>query len=199
MRDIRISILICTLPSRVGDELPRIISKLNSQSVGLPVEILYLGDNKKRSVGHKRNDLLKLAQGDYICFVDDDDDVSDNYVSSILDYIDNNSGVDVFSPAGVIDRDGSETLQFDFDLGHGRNYNKAGIAHRSPNHLCVIKKQLIEDVQFPDKSLSEDHAFASLIRKKLQREVKMPDVCYYYNFSYSGTETQHNLRRIKKL
>jgi intein/homing endonuclease len=32
------------------------------------IEVIGLFDNKKRSVGHKRNELLKLAQGEYLCF-----------------------------------------------------------------------------------------------------------------------------------
>lgn len=198
MPDTLLSVLVCTLPSRVSDHLPRIIQKLNRQSLGRPVEVLYLGDNKSMTVGEKRNNLLAMAKGKFIAFIDDDDDISDNYIPRIIKYIEDNPKADVFTPAGRIDRDGRAELQFEFDLAHGRNFNKNGIAHRSPNHICVTRREKVQSIKFENKSLSEDNKWAARIRKHLSNEVKMPDVEYYYNFSYSGTETQHHLKRIKK-
>ena len=41
-------------------------------------------DNKKRTIGKKRDEMLKLAQGKYVTFVDDDDRISDDYVDEIM-------------------------------------------------------------------------------------------------------------------
>ena len=82
----KLSILICTVPSRVGNFLPAAVTELQRQidSSGQgQVELIYLGDNKQRTVGRKRNDLLQLAQGEYVAFVDDDDRVAPNYISRI--------------------------------------------------------------------------------------------------------------------
>ena len=41
-------------------------------------------DNKRRSVGSKRNCLLDSAHGEYVSFIDDDDEVATDYVDKIL-------------------------------------------------------------------------------------------------------------------
>jgi glycosyltransferase involved in cell wall biosynthesis len=50
-----------------------------------PVEHLILMDNKRRTVGEKRDALLRAAKGNYVAFVDDDDFISPDYVSLILE------------------------------------------------------------------------------------------------------------------
>ena len=54
------------------------------------MEIIGLFDNKKRSVGEKRQDLLNLAKGQYLVFIDDDDRISDDYISSIIQAMNEN-------------------------------------------------------------------------------------------------------------
>lgn len=83
------SILICGIPERYHSVQPLLYSLLEKQSVArMPdVELLYFMDNRRRSVGAKRNDLLRAARGEYISFIDDDDDVSDKYVSDLHDAI----------------------------------------------------------------------------------------------------------------
>lgn len=39
------------------------------------IEVLLLVDNKKRTIGEKREALKNISQGDYFMFVDDDDDL----------------------------------------------------------------------------------------------------------------------------
>jgi glycosyltransferase involved in cell wall biosynthesis len=197
MKNIKLSILICTIPSRL-DVIPDLIQRLNRDALGKPVEVIWLGDNKSMTVGAKRNHLISMATGEYIAFIDDDDWVSDNYIARTLEYIDQNPGTDCFTPAGTITRDGKHTQNYHFDLAHGRNYNRQGIAYRSPNHICIVKRNKVKNIPFPKKSLSEDNVWASKIRKELVSQVNMPDVHYYYQFSYNGTETQHTLKRIKK-
>ena len=80
-----LSILICGVPSRLRNNLAeKLITKLEKQANGKPVEVLYFLDNKKRSIGQKRNDLLNLAKGEYITYIDDDDNVPMDYISSLL-------------------------------------------------------------------------------------------------------------------
>ena len=44
------------------------------------VEVLTELDDGTRSIGEKRNALVESAGGEYVCFVDDDDMVSSDYV-----------------------------------------------------------------------------------------------------------------------
>lgn len=79
------SILIAGIPERYHLVQPLLLSILEHQSVArMPdVELLYLLDNRRRSVGAKRNALLGAATGEYISYIDDDDSVSNDYVQKI--------------------------------------------------------------------------------------------------------------------
>jgi Glycosyl transferase family 2 len=79
------SILIAGIPERYHVVHPLLLSLLEHQAVArMPdVELLYLLDNRRRSVGAKRNALLGAATGEYVSFVDDDDQVANDYVQKI--------------------------------------------------------------------------------------------------------------------
>ena len=87
-----ISILICTIEGR-EKPLSELLNILDNQK-NEKVEILLNKDNREKTVGKKRNELINQAKGKYICFIDDDDIVSDDYISKIL-YSINNSNPDV--------------------------------------------------------------------------------------------------------
>jgi len=79
-----LSILTPSVPSRL-EQLNALRAMLASQ-IGdqLAVEHLILIDNKRRTVGEKRDNLLRIALGRYVAFVDDDDFVSEDYINEIV-------------------------------------------------------------------------------------------------------------------
>ena len=79
------SILITAIPERYHSVQPLLHNLLEKQAVArMPdVELLYLMDNRRRPVGAKRNDMLAMAKGEYVSFIDDDDEVSVDYVQKI--------------------------------------------------------------------------------------------------------------------
>jgi hypothetical protein len=79
------SILISGIPERFHLVHKLLFSLLEQQAVArMPdVELLYLLDNRRRTVGAKRNSLLGMARGEYASFIDDDDEVANDYVQKI--------------------------------------------------------------------------------------------------------------------
>ncbi|MHC4094398.1 MAG: glycosyltransferase, partial [Planctomycetota bacterium] len=79
------SILISAIPERYHSAQPLLYSLLESQGVARrpDIELLTLMDNRRRSVGDKRNALLDLAVGEYVSFIDDDDLVAPIYVDKV--------------------------------------------------------------------------------------------------------------------
>jgi glycosyltransferase involved in cell wall biosynthesis len=55
------------------------------------VEVITEVDNKQITTGAKRNNLLNKAQGKYICFIDDDDHISNDYLRLILEAIESDA------------------------------------------------------------------------------------------------------------
>ncbi len=83
-----LSILTPSLPERIDTHLKPLCAKLRAQierdSLPGQVEHLVFLDNRARNVGQKRTTMLAMARGRYLAFVDDDDDVSSDYVKSLV-------------------------------------------------------------------------------------------------------------------
>lgn len=95
--NIKLSILILSIPSRF-DVVRPLIDKLMTQ-IGdrEDVEILSLMDNKSLHIWEKRNELMRIARGTHMTWLDDDDDVADNYVDKLTEAIEANPNADVIS------------------------------------------------------------------------------------------------------
>lgn len=176
----RLSILIPTLVER-RESFVFIHTKLFKQATK-DVEILTYSDNREHSVGFKRNALLDKAKGDYVCFVDDDDDVSDTYVDDILAAI--KSKPDCVSLTGVITFSGNHPRTFIHSLKYNNYFDKDEVYYRPPNHLNPIKASIAKQFKFPDKSFSEDTDWCMQICNAgiLKTEVEIIKPYYFYKF-----------------
>ena len=75
-----LSILTPAVPSRMA-QLAKLCDELAKQIGGLAVEHLTLLDNKRRSVGLKRQALLDIARGDYVDLSGDAEDGAPHLLS----------------------------------------------------------------------------------------------------------------------
>ena len=96
MSEVKLTIGIPTIPNRNRRFLEPLFSKLMGQVGGnKDVEIIALMDNKMMSIGRKKTLLFSMASGKYACIIDDDDDVTDDFVSTLRSVIDDKLDVDV--------------------------------------------------------------------------------------------------------
>ena len=189
MAEIKLSVLLCGVPSRIQRGLAKkIILKLDEQAKGKPVEIIYLLDNKKRTIGQKRNDLLGLAQGENVVFIDDDDDIVDVYIDSLLEGIKLGADVVVFDVEISIQNGAYKKVIYDAAFPYDRDYKDH--YQRLPNHLMCVKREIALKVGFPEKSFGEDSDYAKRLRKHIKRQARIDKTLYYYNFSYQISEAQ---------
>jgi len=190
---LKLSVLICTVPERLS-ELGNLIDELNYQVVAGPVEFLYFGDNKRRSVGTKRNDLLTISRAPWICYVDDDDSICDLWVKIILGSIDQNPEKKVICFRGTQTTNGKEDLPFRFDRKYTINHRvvNEGPQFRGmmPNHLCIWKREVAIQVKFPDINLSEDHRWATAMRNHYTEadQVLLTESLYHYRFDKQNSQ-----------
>jgi glycosyltransferase involved in cell wall biosynthesis len=187
-----LSILIPTLRSR-ADKLSKLLNRLEFQRQTKPVQLLWIGDNKSITVGEKRNMLLAASKGEWVCFVDDDDEVSDRYLELILDTIKNNPTKKLITFYGNQTDNGIPTLDFKYSRAYGRNH-KPKIDGKYwkvmyPDHLCVWKKDIVK-VVFPDKQLGEDHDWAREMSNHYSDDdiIEIQEYLYHYHFNRGLTE-----------
>lgn len=186
----RLSVLVCGVPSRLASGPPCLLSLLR-QAEGKPVEVLYLLDNKRRTIGAKRQALLAIARGDYVSYVDDDDAVAPDYVDRLLGAIvdvEVSPDVVVF-PVKVTLNGGSEgVVEASAREPVLEPYRPGGITRRRPIQIACWRRELVVDVPFPDANAGEDDGWGDVASARVVREVRVDAVLYHYRWSAAGTE-----------
>lgn len=176
--EITLSILIPSLIERNELFLQKLLGNLNTQIKNKPVELIVFSDNANRPIGTKRNDLLKLAKGKYISFIDDDDRVSEDYVELILNEI-NSWSPDVVVFDAIISFDGTNEKL----VKYGREFDyceKPEAYYRHPNHLMVHKRENITEY-FKDIKTGEDDEWAQRMLPRIVTQSRINKVLYYYD------------------
>jgi len=197
--EIKFSILILSIPSRF-ESLKAAVTHLQEQAdatgQGKSVEILVLLDNKSKSISEKRNDLLQMARGKYIAFLDDDDAVSKDYMNKILTAIDEND-VDCITFNQWCSLDG-EPMDVEFGIGnpHGQLWRDEegflGDIKRPPYHMCVWRREIAVSESFnpvygSNGQSSEDIDWLMRLYPKVQTEYHIPDALHGYIYNSKTT------------
>ena len=182
-----LSILIPTLPER-ADKFNKLFFDINFQielqnAFGI-VEVLTDEAPKGKSIGEKRNQLLEKASGEYVCFIDDDDKISNDYIRLVLKAL--QSKPDCLSLKGVITFDGGNPKIFEHSIKYKeyKSTENAITYERYPNHLNVIKKIIAKQFKFLEINFGEDTDWATQIHKSglLKKEVHIDEILYYYKY-----------------
>lgn len=176
----KLSILICTMSTR-KIFLHRLMKLLLRQVKGQDVEILVSELPDNCSIGEKRNSLLNKAVGDYVCYIDDDDVVTNDYIQLILGAMATNPDVITFE--GFMTTNGRFTANFVIKLGEDYN-QRNGVYYRFPNHLTVIKSEIAKAFPFKHISHGEDYDWACRIKEAnmLNTSEHINSKIYHYDY-----------------
>lgn len=180
---IKLSILICTLSDRYVF-LERLLTCLNKQKTE-EVEILVNCDNREKTIGKKRNELIERSSGDYISFIDDDDLVSDTYISLVLNAIKTNP--DVLGLHLLMTQNGSHEERTYHSLKYTHWWDEPDPDRpgkrryfRNPNHLNPVKRGHAVKVKFPELNHGEDHDYSKNLFQYLKTEEYIEEPIYFY-------------------
>lgn len=179
---IKLSVLIPTIESR-REVFSNLLIYLNNIKTD-EVEIVSLCDNKQMNIGTKRNELLKLAKGEYVCFIDDDDWLPKDYFELVMEGI--NEGVDcVGFQVNYIVENNPPILCDLSNKWSGWFDDRGGFKYvRCCNHLSPMKWQHAVAIQYKDIRFGEDADFSLRLKASglLQTEHYIPKVMYEYRF-----------------
>lgn len=201
-----LSILIPTIPER-GDMFTKLYNEVMNQvaymrtvhpSLG-DVEVLV--DDSKRfldgglSIGKKREALVKRAKGKYLCFLDDDEWISGNYVESIMRMGQNDKDVITFRSFCRL-----ETFSMVVDMSIHYPGNDEATPNftifRRPWHVCPVRSLFAKLHDFEDTSYGEDWQWFKKVLDHCTTEEKTYAILHEYRHgkhSEADKITNHEL------
>jgi len=177
----KLSILICTMPQR-SDMFRLLHAKISQQIEKVKTTEVELLSNDKMNIstGEKRNLLIDSSSGEFVVFVDDDDDVYDYYVEEILKTINENPQVDCIGINGVISFNGQNHKKWFISKKFERWYESGDVYYRTPNHISPIRRTIAQLVGFPKIHHGEDFSYSMGVLPHLQEEAIIEKPLYHY-------------------
>lgn len=175
----KLSILILTIPARKL-MLDNLITELRRQMEDKPVEIL-INVSPDKTIGAKRNALLKKAEGDYVVFIDDDDLIARDYIDRILEATETNP--DCIGISGIIIPRGKKHRPWHISMDYKEWFEKNEVYYRSPNHISPVKRSIALKAMFPEINHGEDKVYSERIYPLLKTEVRIEGCMYTYRYN----------------
>jgi hypothetical protein len=177
------TIAIPTLSSR-HDMLARLLDVLLPQAEAYPgVEISALHNDGNWPLVEIRQAMLEDAGEDYISFIDDDDMVSADYVSSIMAALE--KGPDCVAFWCALSHDGVPDPH-DVHMGIALSGGSEGW-HNTPdhyvcniNHICPVRTSIARQAGFSIFDGWEDRGYVRSLQPLLQTQEEIPRVLYHY-------------------
>ena len=182
----KLSILTPTIPGREA-KLQLLQDKIQLQAAAHPgqVEHLVFCDNRTRSIGAKRQALLDISRGEYFAFVDDDDDITADYISSILKASISGADVITFLQAATYN-DQISTVEFRLRQGDHAFLN-GGVTKRDAWHVCAWRRSRVIGCEFGETNYGEDLIWSKQARLRAETTIHIPRVLHVYQHSAETT------------
>lgn len=149
--------------------------------------ILTYCDDRKLSIGAKRNRLMAMASGEYVAFIDDDDRVAPDYIDTVLEAI-TETQPDVVGLIGIISQPDGQGRRgykrFFHTIRNSRYFENDEGYQRPPNHLNPMRRDVASRFEFMDSSFGEDTDWAMRVARSglLRTEYMVERPLYFYDF-----------------
>lgn len=188
---IRLSILIPTIPKR-NAMFQTLLGQLKEQASyckkihpTLGLAELVWEDSKSVldggiSIGEKRQALLERSKGVYICYLDDDEHISPDYVETLLRLCYLNKDVGTFRSIAMLS---NNWALIDMSIHNKTNeqIHPEGITLRKPWHVCPVKREIGIKYKFTDSNYGEDWDWFGQVLKDCSNEAHTKKVIHNYN------------------
>ncbi|ASU34402.1 glycosyltransferase family 2 protein [Mucilaginibacter xinganensis] len=168
------------MPSRRSD-LNNLLKCLQANGDEFPNVQVGINDSMEYNIGTKRNIMLKEALGKYVVFIDDDDEVSPNYVSLILEAC--KQDPDCIGINGTITTNGHDLRKWFISKEFGKWYTGPdGTYYRTPNHISPVRRELALQAGFPEIAFGEDAEYSKRLMHFLRTESTIIEPIYNYKY-----------------
>lgn len=156
------------------------------------VELISLKDNKEKTIGEKRENLYKLANGIYSWQIDDDDDIASNAIELILEAIKSNPEIPciTFKEKCMINgeyKSSNHSILYSQWMDNQDGYSYV----RCPFYKDVIRTDIAKSVPFPHIRYNEDEQWSMAIKPFLTDEIHIEEELYHYIYNETNHETRY--------
>lgn len=142
--------------------------------------------------GSARNNGIRMANGDYLCFVDSDDYVHSQYLELLHKTVQENDaqiascGVErVFENGRIVD--------YKITNQHGasviKDIEKYLLTASFSVWNKIFRKELFENLEFPERIKFEDFALMPRVYERAKCIASITDKLYYYSYRSNSTTT----------
>lgn len=177
----KLSILVATTSARTAMFTP-LKAEIERQMSYHPGQVeLIVNEHETDCVGKKRNDLLDMATGSHVVFIDSDDAIPPYYVAKILPIIEH-VNPDCIGINGVITFNGGNARKWYISKDYRGWYEENEEYFRTPNHISPVRRELALMVGFPEVSFGEDFSFSKRLHSLLRQEAKIDEPMYFYHY-----------------
>jgi len=172
------------------------MTELSQQAASHPgVEILALFDNRRWTIGAKRQTMLNIARGRYFAFLDDDDSVAPDFVQAILDAIAAQPDADVILYQTMCVRPGKPDYICHYDKSIKKpvfDKEPHKVYYGPPAHHHIWRTEFGRQFSFPDQNVGEDFAWTLAARTHIRAQHKIERPLYWYNCNQDTSESARN-------
>lgn len=179
MPTLMLSILIAT-QGRRQQKFEQLLKKLTDQAELYKgqIEIVAYWNNGELPIGVIRQKLVEAAQGEYICFVDDDDDVPSYYCREIIEALKHKNDYVGFQVQFF--NNGVEGLPVYHDLKYPVWQEDHKGYYRGVTHLNPIRRSIALKGTFTVLGAGEDADWARSIRHLVHTQTYIDKIMYRY-------------------
>lgn len=196
--NVKLTIGIPSLPNRTRMYLEPLYARLMAQiGDSKDIEVLTIMDNRVMTIGRKRSALFHIAQGKYTCIIDDDDDVTPDFVETMRGAIKDDLDVDVICYNQDASIDGKSwtirtslkhNTKFPFDQLATDGSGNPIPCNRPPWHWCAWKTSFAKTIPFGDSNTQEDTIFVMDAISKAKTELVLDKVLCKYRWSSTTSQ-----------
>jgi hypothetical protein len=197
---VMLSILMPTIPERAKmfrklklQLLKQVRKTRNVHPVLGMVEVIE-DDSKKfkdggLDIGSKRQALLDKATGMYVCFLDDDESISPDYVESLLRLCFQRPDVCTFSNISKLD---NFWCLVKMSIKYNENQQAfPGVVLRKPWHICPVLREHAQKVKFPVSNYGEDWVWFEKVLEHCKTEANTSAILHQYNHSIKVSQSDN--------
>ncbi len=144
---------------------------------------------KNRGIAETTNTAASMASGDYIGFLDNDDELRRDCLYHVVKAISNTGGDVLYTDENLVNESGDHLSAF-YKPGYNRELL---LGHNYITHFLVIQRGLFELCGGCDKAMdgAQDFDLALKVTEQAKLVVHIPEVVYHWRVSDTSTNINH--------